>query len=286
MLNSSLNESWKPIPGFEGLYEVSNFGRVRRLSQSIVMCNGKHRLLKELILSSETNPFGGQAVTLRDNNRNSVRLKLDELVAKVFLGLEPNEFFHIDGNLSNSRTDNLAKIERPVFEDEEWRDIPNWEGYYAISNKGRVKTLSRTTYSDDGRKFIIKERLLSLRFTLSGYLETYLCKAGQTSRSYAVHRLVAQAFIPNPNSYPQVNHIDGNKTNNCVENLEWVTSKMNIQHAHNLGLSNKLNSADVNAYPVRCLNNGKTYRSIVEATKDLNISHHVVRTSIGELPTA
>lgn len=69
-----------------------------------------------------------------------------------------------------------------------------------------------------------------------GYLRVYLSKNGKVSKKY-IHRLVAETFIPNPNNLPQVNHIDGNKKNNNVNNLEWVTSKENIIHAFKTGLS-------------------------------------------------
>ena len=99
--------------------------------------------------------------------------------------------------------------------EEIWRDIDGYEGLYQVSNKGRVKSLK---YG--------KERILRPGWKTGGYLFVILCKNGNQSKQ-RIHRLVAQAFIPNPNNKPQVNHLDENKKNNCVDNLEWATAKEN-----------------------------------------------------------
>lgn len=110
-----------------------------------------------------------------------------------------------------------------------WKDIPNYEGLYQVSNKGNV--LSLNAY---GHKI---KRPLKQYINSFGYPVVVL-NHNKIPKYVAVHILVAKAFIPNPNNKPQVNHIDGNKTNNTVDNLEWVTSKENIQHAIRTGLSN------------------------------------------------
>ena len=104
---------------------------------------------------------------------------------------------------------------------EEWRDIAGYEGKYMVSNTGKVKSLN---YSNTG-----KEGILEAHANEKGYLRVMLCKDGK-KKVYRVHRLVAQAFIPNPDNLPQVNHIDENKENNCMDNLEWVTCSENINH--------------------------------------------------------
>lgn len=113
---------------------------------------------------------------------------------------------------------------------EEWRDIENYKGLYQVSNMGNVKSLERTVWnSGKGCYKTVHERILKPRKNRCGYPYVNLCKDGNV-KTYTIHRLVAQAFMPNPQSLPQVNHIDENKENNHVDNLEWVTCKENINH--------------------------------------------------------
>lgn len=103
---------------------------------------------------------------------------------------------------------------------EEWRPIKGYENYM-ISSKGQVKSLN---YNNTG-----KEQLLKIRFNSKhrqNYPTVHLCKNGKT-KELKIHRLVALHFIPNPQNYPMVNHIDENRENNNVENLEWCDNKYN-----------------------------------------------------------
>ena len=109
---------------------------------------------------------------------------------------------------------------------EEWRPIVGYEGLYEVSNTGQVKSFDRYVKYSNGRIHLHKGKVLSPIKDRDGYLQVNLCYSGRIN-SIKVHRLVAQAFIPNPDNLPQVNHKDENKTNNCVENLEWCDSKYN-----------------------------------------------------------
>lgn len=116
------------------------------------------------------------------------------------------------------------------LENEIWRPIRDYEGLYEVSNKGRLKTLKRVVYKQDGRvHYIRKERLMRPVITNRGYYKIMLCKNSIT-KQFSVHRLVAEAFLENPNNLPQVNHKDENKLNNCVENLEYCDLIYNINY--------------------------------------------------------
>ena len=98
-----------------------------------------------------------------------------------------------------------------------WKDIKDYEGLYQVSNLGRVKSLN---YNKTGREQVLKPTM-----DVDGYLRLTLYKDGK--QKFGVHRLVAEAFIPNPENLPQINHKDEDKTNNCIWNLEWCDSKYN-----------------------------------------------------------
>lgn len=119
-----------------------------------------------------------------------------------------------------------------MFEDEIWRDVVGYEGLYQVSNLGRVKSFHRG-----------KEKVLNPTVNSAGYMHLTLCVAGKhTSRT--VHSLVAEVFVPNPDGKPEINHIDGDKLNNCAWNLEWTTCRENLRHASKMGLLNIHKGAD------------------------------------------
>lgn len=109
-------------------------------------------------------------------------------------------------------------------EDEIWKDVKDYEGIYKVSSKGRVKSVERVTVDSIGRKHHRKERILKDHM-YNGYLYVRLYDGPKR-----IHRLVAEVFIPNPDNKPQVNHKDEDKTNNCVENLEWMTHRENCNY--------------------------------------------------------
>lgn len=113
---------------------------------------------------------------------------------------------------------------------EVWKDIEGYEGLYQISNLGRVKSLERKIKRRNDRIQTVKERILKLNLNKEGYHTVKLHKKGK-GKTYLVHRLVANTFITNPDNKLEVNHINGVKNDNNVNNLEWNTRKENMRHA-------------------------------------------------------
>lgn len=110
---------------------------------------------------------------------------------------------------------------------EEWKPIKDYEGLYEISNLGRVRSLDRERVSQNGKKYIHKGRILKIRKDSNGYCSVCLYNKNKCKKYARVHRLVAEAFIPNPENKPNVDHINTIKTKNEVWNLRWVTQKEN-----------------------------------------------------------
>lgn len=154
--------------------------------------------------------------------------------------------------------------------EEIWKDIKDYEDIYQVSNTGRVRSLDHyITFYDskmghDVTK-LIKGRLLKQRIGKLGYDVVILCKSGDR-KDKKVHRLVAEAFIPNPNNYPHINHKDEVKHNNSVDNLEWCTQYYNINYGNrNISYSIPIVQLDLNDNII------KEWSSANKASKVLNI---------------
>lgn len=118
-----------------------------------------------------------------------------------------------------------------IVSKEVWKDVLGYEGLYKVSDLGNIISLPR-------KGTIKTEKLLKPKIDKDGYLCVTLYK-NNTRKSYHVHRIVAMSFINNYDNLPQVNHIDGNKQNNNINNLEWCTNQENIQHAWEIGLKKR-----------------------------------------------
>lgn len=174
------------------------------------------------------------------------------------------------------------------LEGEEWRDIQGFEGLYQVSNLGRVKSLDRVVYKKDGTTQIYKERILKQSNLWNEYLVVNLSRNGKPIM-HRIHRLVAEAFLPNPNNYPIINHKDENKTNNSVDNLEWCSYSYNLNYgtARERGLqANKengiydrlkeLRSKAVNQIDIFSNEIIKQWKSMREVERELGFSNSAI----------
>lgn len=117
---------------------------------------------------------------------------------------------------------------------EKWKPVKGYEGLYEVSSLGRIKSLSKRVDSGKCHR-TYPEKILKPGKNRDGYLIVILSDTNHIHHTHKLHRLVAGAFINNPDNLPQVNHKDGNKANNSVDNLEWVSASDNLKHAYKNG---------------------------------------------------
>ena len=130
---------------------------------------------------------------------------------------------------------------------ETWKDIPEFRGSYQVSDMGRVRSVDRVVTFKDGRKRKFKGKVLKPHLSNRGYERLSLSNDGRYNTE-TVHRLVLETFEPHVNMNDlEVNHMDGNKLNNHLTNLEWVTRYDNMSHAHDTGLINNIGERHPNA---------------------------------------
>lgn len=147
------------------------------------------------------------------------------------------------------------------MEKEIWKDVKGFEGLYQVSSFGMVKSLPK-----NGRKakilVPIKDR--------GGYYYTHLCKNGKCA-AYKMHRLVALTFLPNPHSFQTVNHVDGDKTNNRVNNLEWCSLHYNLWHERNI-----LKITGRVPKKVLCVETGEIFNTAKDAANNVKVCKQMI----------
>jgi hypothetical protein len=112
---------------------------------------------------------------------------------------------------------------------EHWKDVVGYEGLYQVSNMGNVRSLDRVIQQEGKSPYVWEGRMLSPASDRYGYKQAHFLVKGERKHPY-VHRMVAEAFIPNPNGYKEVNHMDENPGNNRVDNLEWCDRVYNVRY--------------------------------------------------------
>ncbi|MBO7720014.1 NUMOD4 motif-containing HNH endonuclease [Candidatus Saccharibacteria bacterium] len=153
---------------------------------------------------------------------------------------------------------------------EDWKPVVGFEGLYEVSNLGRVRSLPR----NGTRK---KGTIRQFGNVANGYRAVLLARFGE-HKNALVHRLVAEAFIPNPQNKPCVNHIDGDKWNNAVDNLEWCTYAENI--AHSIRVLHQHKNSPL-AVSVLCVETGVVYNSVAEAARKTGILRTAIHNCVG-----
>ena len=141
-----------------------------------------------------------------------------------------------------------------------WKDIQGYEGLYQVSNFGRVKGLKRS-------------KIRKLCNDRGGYLCVSLKKQG-TVKLCKVHRLVAVAFIPNPENKPQIDHINAIKTDNTIKNLRWVSAKENVRNP--LNMAHFLDKSNPKAHKVKNIDTNEIFNTVKEASIKYNVSHSAI----------
>lgn len=166
--------------------------------------------------------------------------------------------------------------------EEIWKDIKDYEGRYQVSNYGRVRSLN---YMRTGEMRVMKQQYNDR----TGYKHIILRHKNSRQKLYLIHRLVAMAFIPNPDGLPQVNHIDEDKTNNCVWNLEWCTAKYNTNYGsrNEQAAKTQTNRPDCSKRVYQYTKSGafvQSYPSMKEAKRQTGIDRRSIRACCNNKP--
>lgn len=169
---------------------------------------------------------------------------------------------------------------------EEWKDVIGYEGFYQVSSFGRVRSLDRIVERSDGKTYLMKGRKRTIAHNKRINVYEVGLSVGGVRRMCKIHRLVAEAFVFNDDKENKttVNHIDGDRSNNNADNLEWTSYSENLQHAYDT-LNRPVNFSKIRK--MKCYSKDKTgkvqeYESVADASRKTGISETQIRRLIGK----
>lgn len=226
-------EQWSKIPEFPN-YEISNFGEIFRV--------GKTKRTPVKVSANKGYLYASLAYAQNKSKQVNVKRIMD-------MCFEDHVF---------------KDYSCEDLEGEIWKDVVGWEESHEVSNLGRIRTKDRVMSSRGGSEAHVTQKIKKTYFDKDGYERVSLYEDNRT-KLLGVHRIVAEAFIPNPDNLPQVNHINGIKADNNAENLEWISNKGNIRHSIQLGLR------DPSCYSraVVRLSDNRVFSSIAELHREI-----------------
>lgn len=155
---------------------------------------------------------------------------------------------------------NIMQVVEGICMLEKWCDIDGYDGKYQVSNSGKVRSFVNNKWGTTKTPHLLKEQL-----TGTGYPMVFLRDSDGKQHVVMVHRLVAKSFIPNPDGKPEVNHINGDKLDYSISNLEWVTGSENQKHAHRFLKRKPVGKS------VKCVETGTIYKSIADAHRKTGV---------------
>lgn len=279
-------EEWRQIKGFKN-HEISSLGRVRVKKRRIINKNGEYQTHPEKYLKIHKKGITPYFYVRKDNSRNKRQVSLIECLAETFLNYDKEKdiayTYRIDK--SNLTLDDIV-IEKNSSIGVLYKDLG--AGYievergYFLNTKGELYSMDRFIKRNTGVvDFKAGKKIIPNYNKVTAYYQYRT----MSKYSKAVHRLVAETFIPNPNNFPCVNHIDGDRSNNSVENLEWVSYSDNLHHAYDI-LKRTINSTSVKRRRCKSINKEtkeeRCYESIAEASRYTNISETQIRRLIAD----
>lgn len=270
-MNNIINKQWKDIPGYEGIYQISEYGDIKckKILKGSISIKGYpcvhlctncitkwffiHRLVATVFISNsnmalEVHHKDGNKLNNHYSNLEWISKKDHEILTSKKRS-KPRQIIDISiidcivpGQIFD-RNEYLKTLNIFNLPGEIWKDVISYKGVYQVSNLGRLKCLPKPTLFNRGRK----EKILRPRRGPKGYILISLYKNG-IENYVMLHRLIAQAFIfnTNPTLLNQINHKNGIKDDNRVENLEWSNNSLNQKHAFRMGLQSSRKGVDNN----------------------------------------